>query len=58
MKTRTTHSSSTQITQTSKSGRTQVNRVVQENSATATADGGSATFKTEQKNVNVTEQKN
>jgi hypothetical protein len=66
MKTRTTHLSSTQTRQTLKFGRTQVNRVVQENSATVTADGGSATFKTEQKatlrteqkNVNVTEQKN
>jgi hypothetical protein len=53
----TARASATQRTETSRSGGTQVNRVVQEKSATATAtDGGSAVA--EASNVNVTEQKN
>jgi hypothetical protein len=60
MKTTTTNYSSIQSTETSGSGRTQNNRVVQENSATVIGtDGGSATSKIiKQKNVNVTEQRN
>jgi hypothetical protein len=53
----TARASATQRTETSQSGGTQVNRVVQEKSSTATAtDGGSAVAKSS--NVNVTEQKN
>lgn len=59
MKTTTTHFSSIQTTETSGSGRTQRNRVVQVNSATVIAtDGDSANSKTiRQKNMTVTEQK-
>ena len=53
----TARASATQRTESSQSGGTQVNRVVQEKSATATAtDGGSAVA--EASNVNVTKQKN
>jgi hypothetical protein len=56
MTTTTTSSSVTHTTQTSKSGGTNVNRVVQERSATAIGkDGGSANA--EASNVNVTEQR-
>lgn len=53
----TTRSSATKSTETSESGRAQVNRVTQKKSSTAIAtDGGAASA--EASNINVTEQKN